>query len=86
MNAVSHLSLGVASPAYARPAAQTARPAMAAGADGVGRGPAVVFGGNLAAVSPVSGPEAIGGLPGVIPVPPVKPIVYRPGAAVNLSV
>jgi len=85
MNAISHLSQAAAIPAYARPAAPTARPAVA-GADSVARGPAVVLGGGLASVAPIKGPEAIGALPGVTPVPPVKPVVYRPGSAVNLSI
>jgi len=84
MNAVSHLSLGA--PAYARPPVQISRPAAVGGADALARGPAVVLGGNLASVSAVSGPDAIGASPGVTPVPPVKPVVYRPGAAVNLSI
>jgi hypothetical protein len=84
MNAISHLSFGA--PAYARPVVQTSRPAAGGGADAVGRGPAVVLGGALASVSAIQGPDAIGASPGVTPVPPVKPVVYRPGAAVNLSI
>ena len=85
MNAVSQLSPSAALPAYARPAVQMARPAAGA-ADSKPRGPAVVLGGGLASVSAVQGPGAIGASPGVTPVPPVKPVVYRPGAAVDLSV
>jgi hypothetical protein len=86
MNAISHLSQAAAIPAYARPAVQTARPAMTGGVNSAARGPAVVFGGALASIAPVSGADAIGASPGVTPVPPVKPVVYRPGAAVNLSI
>ena len=84
MNAVSHLSLGAALPPYARPTVQAARPVD--GAQSVSHGPAVVLGGKLGSVSAVKGPEAISSSPDVTPVPPVKPVVYRPGAAVNLSV
>ena len=82
MNAVSHLSLGGAIPAYARPAVQPA----AVGAENAARGPAVVLGGQLASVSAIQGLEPIGSSAGTTPVPPVKPVVYRPGAAVNLSI
>ena len=57
--------------------------------NGVERGPAVLLGGGLApvgGVSPVSGVGSIGGAPAIAPVPPGKPVVYRPGAAVDLSV
>jgi len=85
MNAVSQLSSSAALPAHARTAVQTARPGVAT-VDSAPRGPAVVLGGGLVPVSAIQGPGAIGGSPGVSPVPPVKPVVYRPGAAVNLSV
>jgi hypothetical protein len=85
MNAISHLSQAAVIPAYPRPAVPTARPAVA-GANNAAHGPAVVLGGGLASVAPIRGPEAIGATPGVTPVPPVKPVAYRPGSAVNLSI
>ncbi|HEX5265039.1 MAG TPA: hypothetical protein VFW13_16020 [Phenylobacterium sp.] len=55
----------------------------------VQRGPAVVLGGALASVvgvSQVSATDPVGASTSVAPVPPVKPVVYRAGATVNLSV
>jgi len=55
----------------------------------VQRGPAVVLGGGLASVggvSQVNAADPVNASTSVTPVPPVKPVVYRPGATVNLSV
>lgn len=87
MSSISPLSIGAASPIYARRGEGTAVPtAGPAKPDNLARGPAVVLGGGLTSVSAIGAPDAIGATPGMAPVPPVKPVVYRPGATVNVSI
>ncbi|HEY2357366.1 MAG TPA: hypothetical protein VGH86_07940 [Phenylobacterium sp.] len=77
---------------YAKRVADAARLRRGEGVEttsGVQRGPAVVLGGGLASVggvSQVNATEPVSARTSVTPVPPVKPVVYRPGATVNLSV
>jgi len=55
--------------------------------NGVERGPAVRLAGALASVGAVGAVDSASGVnapDGVTPVPPVKPVVYKPGATVNL--
>ena len=78
---------------YARRVADPVRPdGGAEGPDKAGgspRAPAVVLGGSLASIGgvpQVAAADPVGASTGVTPVPPVKPVVYRPGATLNLSV
>ena len=66
----------------------TGGPAAAGKTSGVEHGPAVMFGGALASIGAVAGVNPVSGggrALAVTPVPPVKPVVYRPGALVNIS-
>ncbi|HEY2750366.1 hypothetical protein [Phenylobacterium sp.] len=85
-------SLGVLqNPGFSRfdPVRRSVEPSRPKVTEGAQRAPAVVLGGALACAGGVSQVDAAGALGlsrTVTPTPPVKPVVYRRGAMVDLSV